>query len=218
MRLVRQCAKSLLSACVPRRRLIVRGPRSKNVRPKLALTFDDGPHPEYTPRLLDLLEDLDLRATFFVIGQKAEAHPAMIQRMVAFGHDVANHTYTHSEPRITTPQRFLEEIRQTDRLLSQLTGKVTSLVRPPKGELNLSKLFGIWRDSKTIALWNIDPKDFCMTGCDEMKIWCEKYQPADGDILLMHDIHPYALVAIKTLHERGIFDRFETTTIHQWIS
>jgi peptidoglycan-N-acetylglucosamine deacetylase len=217
MNSLRQIVKSLLIRCVSRDRLLVRGPVTQFGRPQLALTFDDGPHPQLTPRLLDQLDQLGLRATFFVIGQRAEQHPSLIRRMIDAGHEVANHTYTHSEPNKTSARTFLDEIHQTDELISNLTGRLPSTVRPPKGELNWAKLRGLWRFHKTVALWNVDPKDFRMSNQVEMTTWCDNYQPRDGDILLMHDNHPYAECAVERLAVRGVFDRFGTTTIAQWL-
>ncbi len=217
MNVIRQLAKAVLSACVSRSHLLTHGPRSQGTRPRLALTFDDGPHPEHTPRVLDRLSDLGLRATFFVIGRNAEKHPDLIERMVAAGHEVANHTYSHTEPSQTSATAFLDEIRQTDELLAKLTGRIAMTVRPPKGELNWTKLRGLWRDHKTVALWNVDPKDYRMSSLDEMNTWCATYRPQDGDIILLHDTHPYAIRAIEGMAAREVFKQFEPTTIAEWL-
>jgi peptidoglycan/xylan/chitin deacetylase (PgdA/CDA1 family) len=216
MNFIRQLTKTLLTASVSRQKLVVSGPRSRGTTPCLALTFDDGPHPEQTPRLLDRLRELGLKATFFVVGKNAETYPGLIQRMVAEGHEVANHTYSHAEPARTSTTSFLAEIRQTDELLCKLTGHIPSTVRPPKGELNWTKLRGLWRQRKTVALWNVDPKDFRMRTEAEMTDWCATYKPRDGDIVLLHDIHPYAVHAVDVMAARGVFERFMTTTIEQW--
>lgn len=216
MSLIRQIAKRFLTACVGRDRLLDRGPRSGGQRPQLALTFDDGPHPEYTPRLLDKLDELGLRATFFVIGQKAEQYPQIVCRIADAGHEVANHTWSHTEPSQTSVVTFLDEVRRTDELLKTLTGQASTTVRPPKGELNWSKLNGLWRERKTVALWNVDPKDFRMKRSEEMTDWCRTYWPHDGDIVLMHDNHPYAIQAVEQFAADGVFERFETTTINRW--
>lgn len=216
MSVIRQIAKRILATCVGRDRLLLRGPRSAGAHSRIALTFDDGPHPEYTPRLLDKLDELGLRATFFVIGQKAEQYPQIIHRMADTGHEVANHTWSHSEPGQTSAVTFLDEIQRTDELLRGLTGQISLTVRPPKGELNWTKLNGLWRDQKTVALWNVDPKDFRMNRPEEMEAWCQTYRPHDGDIVLMHDNHPYALRAIERMQTTGVFERFKTTTIHAW--
>lgn len=216
MSVIRQLIKSLLTSCVSHKSLIVRGPRSKYSRPRLALSFDDGPNPVYTSPLLDLLDDLNLRATFFVIGNNAEQHPELIQRMATAGHEIANHTYSHSDPRSTSPEAFIEEVRRTDHLLAGLTGRVPSTVRPPKGELNWAKMSRLWKNEKTVALWNVDPKDYRMTTTEQMIRWCHRYSPADGDIILLHDNHPFAIHAVKTMASNGVFEQFETTTISQF--
>ena len=217
MSAIRQVAKKLLTACLPRERLIVRGPHSTNGKPELALTFDDGPHPEWTPRLLDRLDKLDLRATFYVIGNLAEQYPEIIRRIADSGHELGNHTYSHSEPSQTSSEKFLDEIRQTDDVLNALTGRVTQTVRPPKGELAWNKLRGIWRFQKTVALWNVDPKDFRMKSTSEMDAWFKSYKPADGDIVLLHDNHPYACQAVDLMASNGTFDKFESTAISRWL-
>ena len=186
------------------------------MKPRIALTFDDGPHPEHTPRLVDQLDQLGLKATFFVVGRNAEKYPQLIRRMYAAGHEIANHTYTHSEPSQTSVEQFLAEIQQTDALVRQLTGLTMSTMRPPKGELNLSKLRGLWNARKTVALWNVDPKDYRMQDASEAMRWCEAYRPNDGDIVLLHDIHPHALKIVETLASRDVFAHFETTTISGW--
>lgn len=218
MNILRQAVKSVLTNCVRRELMIVRGPRSAARRPRLALTFDDGPHPVHTPLLLDCLDDLNLRATFFTIGQNAEQYPDLIRRIVAAEHELGNHTYSHSDPRATSAETFIDEIHQSDQLLNLLTGQVPSIVRPPKGELNWAKLRGLWRNDKTVALWNVDSKDYRMTSTAEMTRWCHAYQPQDGDILLFHDSHPFALHAIQTMASSGIFERFEASTISHFLT
>jgi len=215
MSVLRQLLKNLLLSSLPRRMLLARGPRSP--RTQVALTFDDGPDPQHTPGLLERLNRAGLRATFFVIGERAARHPELIKSMVESGHEVANHTYTHSEPHQTTSQKFLDEIRRTDDLIHQLTGTVPTSVRPPKGELNWSKLRGLWKMSKTVVLWNSDPKDFRMQSGEEMAQWSSQFTARDGDIVLMHDNHPYAAHAIDKWNQLGMLSRFTTTTIQDWL-
>ena len=218
MGLLRQLTKTILAACVSRRRLLTRGPRAaRGAAPRIALTFDDGPHPEQTPRLLDVLAERQLTATFFVIGELAARHPDLVRRIAAEGHELGNHTWSHGEPSRTDSRQFLDEVRRTDELLAELTGTAPRTMRPPKGELNWSKLSGVWQRGQTVALWNVDPRDYRMTSADNMAAWCSGYEPQDGDILLMHDNHPWAITAVGTLAARGVFDRFQTTTLSGWI-
>ncbi len=214
MNFLRQATKRILSACLPPRWLLTRGPRhGLNERPRLALTFDDGPHPKYTARLLDVLRTAGLSATFFVVGRDAARHPELIHRMADEGHELANHTWSHGEPAQTSPRQFLDEVQQTDELLRNLTGQVLRAMRPPKGELNWAKLSGLWRQGKTVALWNVDPRDYHMNDAGEMAVWTAQYEPRDGDVLLFHDNHPWAVGAIESMLHRGDFDRCQTVTI-----
>lgn len=208
----------MLSTCLPVNRFVVRGrAHAVGKRERVALTFDDGPHPVHTARLLDLLQAAQLRATFFVVGKQAEAHPDLIGRVAAEGHELGNHTWSHSEPRQTSPLRFLNEVRQTDDFMKGLVGHASQVMRPPKGELNWRKLTGLWHQRKTVALWNIDPRDFRMSDQAEAIDWARHYQPQDGDIVLMHDNHPWATEIVESLCERGLFDRFETVTISELV-
>ncbi len=217
MGLMRQLTKTILTACVSRRRWLTRGPRAaRGAAPQIALTFDDGPHPEHTPRLLDVLAERQLTATFFVIGELAARHPDLVCRIAAEGHELGNHTWSHGEPSRTDSRQFLDEVRSTDDLLTALTGTAPLTMRPPKGELTWSKLSGLWRRSQSVVLWNVDPRDYRMTSADDMAAWCSGYEPHDGDILLMHDNHPWAIAAVQTLAARGVFDRFQTTTVSRW--
>ena len=218
MGLLRQLTKTILTACVSRRRLLTRGPRTAHgVAPKIALTFDDGPHPEHTPRLLDVLAERQLTATFFVIGELAARQPDLVRRIAAEGHEIGNHTWSHGEPSRTDSQTFLDEVRRNDELLAELTGTASRTMRPPKGELSWSKLNGVWQRGQCVALWNVDPRDYRMTSADDMAAWCASYEPRDGDIVLMHDNHPWAITAIGALASRGVFERFQTTTLSDWI-
>ena len=217
MGLLRQLTKTILTACVSRRRLLTRGPRAaQGSAPRIALTFDDGPHPEHTPRLLDVLAERQLTATFFVIGELVARHPDLVCRIAAEGHELGNHTWSHGEPSRTDSRQFLDEVRRTHDLLTALTGTAPRTMRPPKGELNWSKLSGLWQRSQSVALWNVDPRDYRMTSADDMAAWCSGYVPHDGDILLMHDNHPWAVTAVGTLASRGVFDQFQTTTVSDW--
>lgn len=210
MGLIRQLAKQVLTACAPRQALLMRGaPHPPGARARLALTFDDGPHPEHTPALLDTLRTCRASGTFFVIGRSAEQYPDLIRRISDEGHEIGNHTWSHGDPERTSSRDFLDEVKRTDELIEALCGRRPTVVRPPKGELNVRKLAGLWKQKKTVTLWNIDPKDYRMRSADEIDAWCGGYRPKDGDILLMHDNHPWANLAIQRLLGPNVCERFD---------
>lgn len=213
MSFLRQTAKRVLSACMAPRWLLTRGATaSSHELPRLALTFDDGPHCEHTRALLDLLESLGVKATFFVVGANAAAEPDLVRRMAEAGHEVGNHTWHHHDPRTVSARQFLNEVCQTDAYLRRLTGRTPQTMRPPKGDLNWGKLTGLWKQGKTVALWNVDPRDYAIRSRADIVDWASAYEPRDGDVLLFHDNHPWALAAVEILAGRGIFDRFRAVT------
>lgn len=212
----RQGVKTIMNAVLPRDRWMVRGPDSAT---GIALTFDDGPHPEYTPHLLDELLKFEIRATFFVVGQAVARFPELAKRIIAEGHSLGCHTYTHSEPSETKSAQLLEEVRRSLALIEDLTGERPALFRPPKGKLSLLKTLGLWKLQQTIVLWNQDPRDYRADAINGIQPWVKHYQPQPGDILLLHDTHPHCIAAIEPLVqrviERGLGD-FEL--VDEWLS
>src|SRR5262245_38613659 len=112
--------------------------RMSTRQPEVALTFDDGPHPEYTPRILEVLKQFQAKATFFVIGQNARRYPDLIQRMVAEGHSLGCHTDTHVDLSRIGLRRSWDECRQSQRSLEQISGQRIRLIRPPWGRIRIS--------------------------------------------------------------------------------
>lgn len=103
-------------------------------QPMVALTFDDGPDPVYTPQLLDLLKKHDARATFFVTGVQAAAFPDMVARIAAQGHQVGNHEYEHRNYRRLTLRQLPYEIEKTEQVVRRTTGRTPTVFRAPYGE------------------------------------------------------------------------------------
>lgn len=214
MGLLRQVAKQLLAASLPSRWMLTRAHRRHpGETARIGLTFDDGPHPLHTPVVLDRLREHGLTATFFVVGQAAEQNPELIRRIADEGHEIGNHTWSHSEPCRTSSWDFLAEVQRTDDLIEHLTGRRPPMMRPPKGELNWGKLNGLWRHKKTVALWNVDPRDYSFHNAPEVKTWCESFVPRDGDVILLHDNHPWAHEILLELATRGVFTDFRTVDL-----
>ncbi|GAA3403157.1 polysaccharide deacetylase family protein [Paenibacillus hodogayensis] len=126
----------------------------------VALTFDDGPDERFTPQVLDVLKEHGVKATFFLLGKKAEAHPNIVKRIVREGHTIGNHSYGHPLFTKITVDRFAGEIEQSEEVLNRLAGYRPKLLRPPYGEINEEQLR--WANSRgyVIVNWNVDSLDW----------------------------------------------------------
>ena len=212
MGMLRQLSKTTCELLLPRQSFLTRGSAAG-----ICLTFDDGPHPEYTPRVLDNLASGGLRGTFFVVGERAEQHPEIVRRIVNEGHEIGNHTWTHGEPAETSTATFMEELARTRSLIQDLTGEDCRIVRPPKGMLSLPKAWALLKSRQTIVLWNVDTKDYRMESWTEMEDWCRTYQPTRGDIVLMHDNRPHAATAAALIGTLSQFSSTECRTVSNGI-
>ncbi len=170
---------------------------------KIALTFDDGPHPFYTEQLLDGLKERGVAATFFVTGEHASLHPDVIERMHEEGHLIGNHTYSHIQLKSTNRETFKEELVKTNQVIREITGEEILFVRPPYGtwdkaleeELNMIPV-----------LWNIDPLDWCSknVSCIVQRVTSKARENA---VILLHDYYETTVTAalqiVDSLLEQG---------------
>jgi peptidoglycan-N-acetylglucosamine deacetylase len=203
---IRRTLKLALSATLPRSMFLVRGPARSTAGERVrdvALTFDDGPHPEHTPRLLDLLCRLEIKATFFVLGAAAERHRALVARIAADAHDIGNHTYSHLPLPGQSPRAILEEVRRTRGIIEDITGRSSPLFRPPRGELTPRALWHLWGEGETVVLWSVDTRDLRMRSPRDTDLFCDRYEPRGGDVLLMHDDHATSASIVGALAERA---------------
>ncbi len=161
---------------------------------EVALTFDDGPDPEWTPRILDILKQRGVKAAFFVVGKNAEDHPGLVQRILNEGHEIGNHTYSHANLAIMSPARMRLELNMTQRLIESITGRSTTLFRPPYNadstptkieELTPLKIAQEELDY-TIVLEKVDPQDWARPGADVI-VQRVKDLRSEGNLVLLHD-------------------------------
>jgi peptidoglycan-N-acetylglucosamine deacetylase len=202
---LRGILKLALATALPRRILLVRGPaRGEGGSARdVALTFDDGPHPEHTPRLLDMLSRLEIKATFFLVGAEAGKHRRLVARIAADAHDLGNHTYSHRPLPGQSPRAMLEEVRRTRGLIEDITGRSCDLFRPPRGELTPSVLWHLWREGETVVLWSVDTHDHRMRSAADVSPFCDRYRPRGGDVVLMHDDGPAGAAIVGALAARA---------------
>jgi len=159
----------------------------------IALTFDDGPDPEWTPQILDVLRDEGVRATFFVIGSRAASHPDLIRRMVEEGHEVGLHTFTHPDLAYVEPWRFDMETRLSQNALAGAAGIRAGLARPPYSsvpsavtETHLPVLERLGSHGNLVVLSDLDPRDWTEASADEIAAAAVP-EAGDGAVVLLHD-------------------------------
>jgi peptidoglycan-N-acetylglucosamine deacetylase len=135
---------------------------------ELALTFDDGPNPAWTPRLLDILEGREVRATFFLIGQYAQAEPALVRRIAAAGHAIGNHSWSHPNLALTSAKAIYEDLKRTSGTLEQIVGRPVRFFRPPFGARR-PRVFQIARSlGLEPVLWNAMTTDWKEPSADRI--------------------------------------------------
>jgi peptidoglycan/xylan/chitin deacetylase (PgdA/CDA1 family) len=135
---------------------IHRGPRAAGRR--VALTFDDGPDPEWTPRVLDILAERDVRGTFFLVGERAARAGAAVRAMRARGHEVASHGWSHRSLWLCGPRRTAVEIDRTQELLAELGGTAPRFFRPPWGMVNAAMFPLLRARGLRPVFWSIQPE------------------------------------------------------------
>jgi len=155
--------------------------------PEIALTLDDGPSSKATPRILDILKENDVKATFFVLGKFIEKNKDIIKREADEGHSIGNHTFTHANGKITDIAKINRELVKTDILITQYTGKRVDYFRPPFGFENWRFLTEAELLDYTIILWSIDVGDW--NNHKTVKDISSKIfkRAMNGDIILLHD-------------------------------
>ena len=154
---------------------------------KIALTFDDGPHPRYTRQILEILKREGVRATFFVIGENIGYYDeGIVAEIIADGHELGNHTFNHEHTKSMSDEDFYRDVRACHDLIKEKYNYEMKIFRPPEGYID-KKVENIARElDYSIIIWSIDTKDWEHVGSDIIVGNIEK-NASDGDIILMHD-------------------------------
>lgn len=160
---------------------------------QVAITFDDGPDPQWTPKILDILKAANVKAAFFLVGVNAERYPKLVRRIVDEGHEIGNHTYYHPNLALCWPEHVRLELNATQLLLETITGRATTLFRPPyaadTSPAQISELLPLQIAEELnylVVMENIDPQDWAKPGADII-VQRVKQQRRDGSIILLHD-------------------------------
>ena len=164
-------------------------------QPYVALTFDDGPHFALTPRLLDTLKAKGVKATFFLVGTNAKEYPAIVKRIVADGHELGNHSWSHPNLAKMSDEEVRSQLNRTSDAIEAAVGQRPKLMRPPFG--SYTKAQGKWMHEDlgfTVVLWDVDPDDWRDPGPSVVEDrvlngWKNSTGVRPGSIVLSHDIH-----------------------------
>ena len=153
---------------------------------RIALTFDDGPHPEYTAEILDILAEYGIHATFFVIGSNVDQYPELLERELSEGHEIGNHTDTHPHLRGINGALLFDEVEKCENAIKSVTGVTPTLFRPPEGVIEDSVKVMAQEKNYSLILWDVDTRDWAgRSSADIVKNVTENV--SSGDIILMHD-------------------------------
>ncbi|MBD5106227.1 MAG: polysaccharide deacetylase family protein [Lachnospiraceae bacterium] len=178
---------------------------------KIALTFDDGPYPNYTRQLLEGLKKRNVKATFFILGKSAEEYPDVIETMYEDGHLIGNHTYHHVELTKVGREEFKEEILSTNNLLYELNGEYPQFIRPP---------FGAWEKELETelgmipVLWTVDPLDWCTENSSAV-VQRVVTKVKENDIILMHDCYKSSVTAALEIVDILQAEGYEFVTVDE---
>jgi peptidoglycan-N-acetylglucosamine deacetylase len=187
-------------------------------QPYIAMTFDDGPSSENTPRLLEMLKQRNIKATFFLIGENAAANPDLVRRILAEGHEIGNHSWTHPQLSKLSDDRVTAEITKTQDAIKDASGYTPTLLRPPYGAITarqrewIENQFGL-----NIILWSVDPLDWKRPGASVITQRILS-QVRPGAIILSHDIHKQTIDAMPATLDGLISKGYKFVTVTQLIA
>ncbi|MFB5760909.1 polysaccharide deacetylase family protein [Paenibacillus medicaginis] len=160
--------------------------RKGTTKNQVAFTFDDGPHPQYTPELLDLLQEYQVKATFFVLGSQAELHPDLIRRIHGEGHQIGIHNYDHVSNWLMLPWTVRRDhMERTADIIESIIGKRPDHYRPPWGLMNAFDFFH--PKSYRIVLWSLKAGDWRSRSCHKKLKATLLNGITDGSVILLHD-------------------------------
>lgn len=183
--------------------------------PYIAMTFDDGPNEKLTPRLLDVLAQHHIHATFFILGENAEQHPEILKRAAQEGHEIGNHSWSHPNLAKMSEDGVRSQIKRTEELIRNTLGARPTLFRPPYGSLTPREKHFIHDElGYEIILWDVDPYDWKRPGPSVVTNRILK-ETVPGSIVLSHDIHPGTIEAMPATLDQLQAKGFKFVTVSE---
>lgn len=184
----------------------------------IALTFDDGPVSANTPRLLDMLSRRNVKATFYVIGERAQNHPDIIRRIVSEGHEVGNHTWNHPNLQNLSDAQVRVELNKTRDAIVSASGVQPRTMRPPYGSISARQREWIYREyGYPTVMWDVDPLDWKKPGSGVVANRLIQ-GTTNGSILLVHDLHGASVDAMPQTVDSLLRKGYQFVTVSQLIA
>ena len=183
--------------------------------PYIAMTFDDGPHGRNTPKLLKMLRERNIKATFFIVGECAAQLPEVLAQIDAEGHEIGNHSWSHPNLARYSEERVREQLQKTDNVIYQVTNKRCTLFRPPYGSFTDSqKKWAKKEFGYTTILWSVDPLDWKKPG---PSVITRRIVSAagKGSIVLAHDIHAGTIAAMPSTLDQLLAKGYQFVTVSE---
>lgn len=184
----------------------------------IAITFDDGPHPQNTPRLLDMLRARNIKATFFVIGRNVDLYPQVVRSTVAEGHEIANHSYTHRLLSKLSDSEIRQDLARCRDAVSRAAGYSMRVMRPPYGGLQPRQRVLVHSEfGYPTILWSVDPLDWKRPGAGVVTSRILR-GASSGGIVLSHDLHSQTVDAMPATLDGLLRRGFRFVTVSQLIA
>lgn len=184
-------------------------------KPMVALTFDDGPNPKNTNAILDILEEYAVPATFFDLGNLVERYPAVVQRELALGCEVASHSYNHKDFHKLSNAEIANDVKASSQAFQKAIGQEPTLFRPPYGNTN-QRING--QIPLPLVLWSVDTLDWKSRDANAVMAAVKKHENLDGKVILMHGIYESSAEATALLVPYLLEEGYQLVTVSQMIS
>ena len=186
--------------------------------PYVAMTFDDGPHGANTPRLLEMLRQRKIHATFFLVGQCVAEFPDIVKKIVADGHEIANHSWSHPQLSAMSESAVRDQLQRTHDAIIAACGVTPKIMRPPYGAFTARQrawAHGEW--GYKCILWDVDPLDWKVRNSEHVKTEILK-QTVPGSIILSHDIHKSTVDAMPETLDALLAKGFKFVTVSELVA
>jgi peptidoglycan/xylan/chitin deacetylase (PgdA/CDA1 family) len=184
----------------------------------VAMTFDDGPHAQNTPRLLDMLKQRNIKATFYLVGQCVKEYPQLVKRMVAEGHEVASHSWSHPLLSKMGDEAVRDQLQKTHDAIVQASGVAPKTMRPPYG--GFTERQRKWAHGEfgyKVILWDVDPLDWKVRNAANVEREILQHT-VPGSIILSHDIHKSTVDAMPSTLDALAAKGFKFVTVSELIA